>query len=483
MAMNIVMAGVMPHPPIVIPEVGGAEAKKVDKTARAMAKLAQRVAEAHPDTLIVVGPHGPVFADAVAVLKREQFRGDLSGFGAAGTEQVWDGNQTLADAIVEEANARGVTAVAFDEKLARRFGSRQQAAGLDGGSGVLDHGMMVPLYFLKAAGLRAKLVPVGIGMLPYLTLYDFGEAVRAAAERLGERVAFVASGDLSHRLAPGAPAGYNPRGVDFDRQVVEALAAADPSRLLALDPDLIEAAGECGFRPITMLLGALEGEGVDAEVLSYEGPFGVGYGVVSLKPTGKPDQARLYREAMHRGRAERAQRRREGEHPLVQLARQTVDTYVRTGRRPKLPAPGELTPEMKRPAGVFVSLHKEGQLRGCIGTTGPTTSSVAEEIIQNGVSAAARDPRFRPVEEDELDDLTISVDVLGEPEPVRSERDLDPKRYGVIVRKGSRSGLLLPDLEGVDTVEEQLRIAKQKAGISPQEKDVELERFEVVRYK
>ncbi len=472
--MNIVMAGVMPHPPIVVPEVGGAEARKVSKTADAMTELGQRVAAAKPDTLIMVGPHGPVFADAIAVLKQEEFRGDLSGFGAAGTEQVWRGNPRLADAIVAEAKGRGVSTVSFDEKMARRYGV---------GRGGLDHGMLVPLYFMKAAGVKAKLVPIGIGMLPYLTLYEFGEAVRAAAERMGEHVAFIASGDLSHRLKPGAPAGFSPRGVEFDQAVVDALGKADPGRLLALDPDLIEAAGECGFRPITMLLGALEGQGVDAEVLSYEGPFGVGYGVVSLKPTGKPDQGRLYKEAMERGRTERAARRRGTEHPLVQLARKTVDTYVQTGRRPKPPAPGEMAPEMKRRAGVFVSLHKEGQLRGCIGTIGPTTQSVAEEIIQNAVSAAAHDPRFSPVEENELDDLTISVDVLGEAEPIESEKELDPKRYGVIVRKGSRSGLLLPDLEGVDTVTEQVRIAKQKAGISPREKDVELERFEVIRYK
>ena len=132
-------------------------------------------------------------------------------------------------------------------------------------------------------------------------------------------------------------------------------------------------------------------------------------------------------------------------------------------------------------AGTFVSLHAHGQLRGCIGTTAPTTANVAWEIIQNAVSAGVRDPRFPPVGKDELDQLKYSVDVLGEPEPISSPAQLDVKRYGVIVSCGNRRGLLLPDLDGVDTVEQQIDIARQKGGISSREKYT-LERFEVVRH-
>jgi len=168
------------------------------------------------------------------------------------------------------------------------------------------------------------------------------------------------------------------------------------------------------------------------------------------------------------------------EHPLVQLARQTIETYVRTGKR--IRPPENLTPEMKEQAGVFVSLHKHGQLRGCIGTFEPTTPNVAQEIIQNAISSATRDPRFEPVRPDELADLEISVDILTPPEPISGPEQLDPKRYGVIVESGWRRGLLLPDLEGVDTVEYQLAIARRKAGIGPNE-PVKLYRFEVRRYK
>jgi AmmeMemoRadiSam system protein A len=165
-------------------------------------------------------------------------------------------------------------------------------------------------------------------------------------------------------------------------------------------------------------------------------------------------------------------------HPLAQLARDTVESYVKSGY---MVTPGELTPEMKDRAGVFVSIKKSGILRGCIGTFEPRQSNVAEEIMNNAVSSATQDPRFPAVIPAELPYLTYSVDVLTRPEPVESMRDLDPKKYGAIVESGRRRGLLLPDLEGVDSVEEQIDICRQKAGIAPNE-PIKLYRFQVKRY-
>jgi AmmeMemoRadiSam system protein A len=168
-------------------------------------------------------------------------------------------------------------------------------------------------------------------------------------------------------------------------------------------------------------------------------------------------------------------------HPLVQLAKETIETYVRHGKT--IQPPTELAPEMEKRAGTFVSIHKHGILRGCIGTIEPTQANVAQEVIQNAISSATRDPRFPPIMPEELADLDIKVDVLGESEPVDGLEELDPKRYGVIVQSARdwRRGLLLPDLEGVDTVEYQVDIARRKAGIRPDE-PIELYRFEVVRY-
>ena len=171
-------------------------------------------------------------------------------------------------------------------------------------------------------------------------------------------------------------------------------------------------------------------------------------------------------------------------HPLVALARRTIEKYVRDGR--EIDPPRELPAELQRPAGAFVTLHRHGQLRGCIGTIQPTCNTVAQEVIKNAVAAATRDPRFPPLRPSELADLDVKVDVLGEPEPVNSLDQLDPKRYGLIVQSVDhpwKRGLLLPDLEGIDTIERQVYWTRHhKAGITDPDEPVQMFRFEVKRY-
>jgi len=168
-------------------------------------------------------------------------------------------------------------------------------------------------------------------------------------------------------------------------------------------------------------------------------------------------------------------------HALVKLAKEAVERYVRD--KEIISLPDDLLPEMKEKAGVFVSIKKKGELRGCIGTYSPTTENVAAEVIQNAIHASTHDPRFLPVSPFELKEIEYTVDVLSSPEKVIDIKSLDPKRYGVIVKKDDRKGLLLPDLEGVDSVDEQIKIAALKAGISLAEEGIEIYRFEVKRYK
>jgi AmmeMemoRadiSam system protein A len=167
-------------------------------------------------------------------------------------------------------------------------------------------------------------------------------------------------------------------------------------------------------------------------------------------------------------------------HPLVELAKKSIEAYIREG---KIIEPPEFpTPEMNEKAGVFVCIKKDNQLRGCIGTFSPSYACVAIETIKNAISAAIKDPRFHPVREDELEDLQYCVDVLAPPEKVNNPQELDPKKYGIILVCGDRKGLLLPDIEGVDTIDEQIKITRLKACILPEEKP-EIYRFEVKRYK
>ena len=214
-------------------------------------------------------------------------------------------------------------------------------------------------------------------------------------------------------------------------------------------------------------------------VLSYEGPFGVGYCVAELKWESCSKENNLLKEYIG-NKNQRMEEIRQKEDPYVRLARTTLENRVRHNKKTELPQ--DLPKEMiEKKAGIFVSIKKDGELRGCIGTISPTSKNIAHEIMQNAISAGLKDPRFFPVEEEELDYLTYSVDVLGEPELVESLDELDPKRYGIIVKKGMRTGLLLPNLEGVDTVEEQISITLRKAGIRENE-HYQVERFEVIRH-
>lgn len=171
-------------------------------------------------------------------------------------------------------------------------------------------------------------------------------------------------------------------------------------------------------------------------------------------------------------------------HPLVKLARSSIESYIT--EKKQLPPPEESTAEMRQQAGAFVTIRRHGKLRGCIGTIQPTRDTLAEEIIENAISAATRDPRFPALRPDELEDLEVKVDVLGEPEPIHSQDELDPKRYGLIVQSVDqpwKRGLLLPNLEGIDTVEKQVYWTRyHKAGITDPNESVQMFRFEVKRY-
>ena len=328
--------------------------------------------------------------------------------------------------------------------------------------------------------LNCPILRIGLSGFSPLEHYRLGQCVAKAVDKLERKAVFVASGDLSHKLKDNGPYGYAPEGPIFDSRVTDTMSSGDFLQFLTIDPGLCDRAAECDLRSFQIMAGTLDGLAVDAKLLSHEEVTGVGYGVATFAVTG-PDESRCFAAQCEEIEYARLTERKAAEDPWVKLARLSLETFVRTGKRlDTLPdgLPDEMT---ARSAGTFVSLHAHGQLRGCIGTTGPTTENVAWEIVQNAVSACSRDPRFAPVRADELDSLEYSVDVLGMPEPILSPAELDVKRYGVIVSCGGRRGLLLPDLDGVDTVEQQIDIARQKGGISSREKYT-LERFEVVRH-
>ena len=461
--MSIVGAIIVPHPPIIVPTVGRGREAEVQATIDAYHGAAKQVGAWAPEVLIVTSPHTVMYADYFHISPGEGASGNMSAFGAPQAVLNVRYDAELRQELVRQAEAAGIQAGTLGEK-----------------DPALDHGTFLPLYFLRDAGVDCPILRIGLSGFSPLEHYRLGQCIARAVDALDRRTVFVASGDLSHKLKDDGPYGYAPEGPVFDRRVTQAMESGDFLQFLTMDASLCDRAAECGLRSFQIMAGALDGLAVSPALLSYEGTFGVGYGVATFAVTGPDENRRFARQCEEMERARLAERKA-AEDPWVRLARLSLETYVRTGKQlDTLPdgLPGEMT---GRAAGAFVSLHAHGQLRGCIGTTGPTTASVAWEIVQNAVSACSMDPRFAPVRADELDSLEYSVDVLGVPEPIDSPAQLDVKRYGVIVSCGGRRGLLLPDLEDVDTVEQQIDIARQKGGISARE-HYTLERFEVVRH-
>lgn len=457
----------MPHPPIVIPEVGRGEEKKIQNTFDACSKVAEEIGTLKPDTIIIITPHGTMFSDAVSISCEKNIYGNLSNFGITEVNMNLEINTSLVRKIVENAEGHQIPVVALDKETAELYNIQFK----------LDHGAIVPLYFVNKKFNDYRVVHITYGMLSDIQLYKFGMAIKHAVEESDTNAVFIASGDLSHALKENGLYAYNPYGEKFDNEIIRLLKSGDVLGVFNMDQCMIENAGQCGLRSYHIMLGAMDGYKIKGELLSYEGTFGVGYGVMkfNLQKSNEDMLPKIIEE-----RQKKHKDKLKDEDLYIRLARESLTYYIKNNEYMKVP--DYVSEEMKNnKRGVFVSLKKFEKLRGCIGTIFPATNSIAEEIIRNAVEAGETDPRFNPVEEIELNDIDFSVDVLTEP-VLSSKDELNPKKYGVIVRSGKKAGLLLPDLEGVHTAEEQLDIALQKAGISSDE-NYTIEKFEVIRHK
>ena len=461
--MSVKGAVMVPHPPLIIPDVGQGREKKIQATIDAYHEAAKKIASWKPDTVVVLSPHSIMYADYFHISPGKGAVGSFGQFGAPQVKIQVQYDIQFVDTLCREAEARDLPAGTLGERERR-----------------LDHATMIPLWFLNHYTTDYKVVRIGLSGLPFSMHYMLGQCIQKTAELCEKKIVVIGSGDLSHKLKADGPYGFQKEGPEYDKRIMEVMGSASFDQLFDFTEEFCEKAAECGHRSFLIMAGALDRMAVEARRLMHEGTFGVGYGICTYETKGRDperDFLRQYEEKIRQA----AVQRKASEDAYVRLARQTIETYVRTGRKISIPEglPEEL---YAKQAGVFVSLKEEGKLRGCIGTIAPVRNNIAEEIIENAISASARDPRFRPVQPEELDKLVYSVDVLGETEEIVSKEELDVKRYGVIVSKGRKRGLLLPNLEGIDSVEEQIAIAKQKAGIRESDQKIRLERFEVVRH-
>jgi len=457
----------MPHPPIIIPEVGHGEEKKIKNTYDACELIGREIAEIKPDTIIVVTPHGTMFSDAIALSFENSISGSLKQFGAPEVSMNFEIDMDLTQEIMVRAEKSNIQIVRATGSVLRKYGREYE----------LDHGSIVPLYFVKGKYNSFKFVHITYGGLNPMQLYKFGKLIKEAVEESNKNIVFIGSGDLSHRLKDEGPYDYSPYGERFDREIISLLMQGDVAEVFNINPEMIENAGECGLRSYYIMLGAMDGNEIKGELLSYEGTFGVGYAVMKFK-ISHGDRDIL--SEITKEKTKKYNKRINNEDVYVRLARESLTHYLRDGSY--MDVPSYVTEEMtNNKRGVFVSLKKFGLLRGCIGTIFPLTVSIAKEIMRNAIEAGESDPRFSNVSEGELEDIVFSVDVLTEPIPA-SKEELDPRKYGVILRCGRKSGLLLPDLAGVNTIEEQISIVLSKATISPND-NYTMEKFEVIRHK
>jgi AmmeMemoRadiSam system protein A len=430
--MSISCAVLMCHAPIVIPAIAGTRAADCRATTEAMRETARALVAHEPALIVLISPHAPRRARSIGITFDQTLSGDFARFGHAQVALELPGAPGAAELIALKARAEGIDTHA----LAGR---------------ALDHGSMVPLFFVHEAGYRGAVV---VTSLPYPGTEieaALGQALHEAARESVQHWAILASGDMSHRLTRDAPAGFAPRAREFDRGFARALRHGDLRSAIDADPELLDLAAEDVVQSTAVAAAAVQYRAQGTRVFAYEAPFGVGY-----------LEALLFSQNVERALFD------DSEHctppyALVEIALSAIDCAL---RREPYTAPA-LAPPWHDARAVFVTLRSpSGELRGCIGRTEPRFSTLSEEVADCAVSAATRDARMPSVCSAELPALNVEVSVLSEPERIDDLTQLDPQRYGVVVEQGPLRGVLLPEVEGVESGEQQLRITLRKAGIT-----------------
>ena len=460
--MGIVKTYVVPHPPMIVHEVGKGDEERVKKTIDSYEEIAKEISVIKPDTIIITSPHSSGFSDYFHISFGDNATGSFSNFGAGEVSF----NEEYDKELIEE----------IDNICSKN----NFPAGIKGNvDNSLDHGTMVPLYFIEKEYKDFKLIRIALSNLSNEMHYKFGTFIKEAVDKLDRKVVFISSGDLSHKLQEYGPYGFSEDGVIYDKKIIDTLSKADFLELMNYDEDFLDKAAVCGHKSFLIMAGSIDKEKVLTKFYSHEDITGVGYGVLSYEILGN-DKNRCFLDMYYEKEKNKIKEKREKADEYVKLAIDSIYSYIKDNKILDINSIDNKELINKK-AGVFVSIHKFNELRGCIGTIYPVYDSIGEEIINNSISASCRDYRFEEVKEDELDYLDIKVDVLMEPEKINSKDDLDIKKYGVIVSSGVKRGLLLPDIDGINSIDEQIEIAKRKGNIHDDE-DITLERFEVIRH-
>lgn len=292
--MGKILSGYLfPHPPIIVEEIGRGEEIKAKETVKGCQALAKDIAHISPNTIIVITPHGPLFRDAISISTEENLIGNFRNFGNRNLNFEFENNVQLVNKIVERAHKENIIMAEIDKDFAKTYNIDLK----------LDHGTLVPLYFVNKEYKDFKLVHITYGLLSPQELFKFGKIIQSAVLELEEETIMIASGDLSHKLSNEGPYGYSPYGEQYDKEIINLLAKGDFKSIVDFDLNLCEKAGECALRSLMILAGFLDGFKIESKVLSYEGPFGVGYGNASFKIVEESEYVKLAKKSLEIGRA------------------------------------------------------------------------------------------------------------------------------------------------------------------------------------
>ncbi|MCR4562322.1 MAG: AmmeMemoRadiSam system protein A [Bacilli bacterium] len=459
--MSVVASFLLPHHPALIPEIAGDKEALVEKTIEAYQKVANKIAEIKPDTIVFASPHAESYLDYFQFSLMDVVTGTMARFG----------NQSI--------NFRAYYDRELTEKICSIAKENDVLAGFEGEEEFSlsnDHGTMVPLYFINKVFTDYKIVRLGLTGMPFADHYRMGMTIKKAADVLDRKVVVIASGDLAHRVEGEDPSYAN----RYDEMIINCLTGGNFGDLLFYDQQLLDNARECGHRAIVVMAGALDQSECDIELFHYSAPIGVGYGLIGFYPKAV-DNSRAYLEIYLSRQKMMIANRRDNSDIWVKLAYAAIDTYLKEDRVltyfPNLP--DEMT---VKAGGVFVTLKENGAIRGCIGAAKATQACLADEVIANAIAAAFQDDRFPEVKASELPYIDIIVDQIGPMEKVHSLSALDPKEYGIVVENGQKRGLLLPNLDSVTTVSQQIEVACRKAGLEEDE-PYNIYRFKVIRHQ
>lgn len=457
--MAILASYILPHCPVVIPEIGRGEERLVAKTADGFMRVAEEIASLHPETIVIASPHAESYRDFFQIADGETATGSFRDYEAMQVHFRFHYDDILR------------------KEISRIAANRKFPAGYEGAEDpALDHGTMVPLYFLNKVYSNYKIVRLGLSGLSLLSHYKMGQIIADAAKNTGKRVVFIASGDMSHCLRKDGPYGYSLEGERYEEALNRILLNANFGSLLTMDKRLIRNAKECGHRVFALLAGTLDRKNIATTFYSHEAPFGIGYGVYGYRVLGE-DASRAYGDLYVSKTLFSLKEKKEKADEYLKLAYLTLDQYLNHTEAQKIDVS---LPLVEKKSGIVISIYESDVLRAQYATIVPTQINVAQEIIQNTVKAAKSDLYFDPIDAKEYPYLDVVVSEVGPLEAITTSKELDVKKYGVLLRCGLKSGYALPEFTYRNS-EEQMKAAREAGGIKEKER-VSIWRFPLLSH-